>query len=95
MPQEDMYTVLARDLTNRAWAYRTDESVLDRDQGKWAFAVEQCAGRLRSEAAMKRVLNAFERTVNESKPLMNELLAVLHDVKEMYRDEAAENPSVQ
>jgi hypothetical protein len=62
MSLRDQYRIQAQDRTNRAWAYpkNSPQGVSERDQAKWEYAVEECAGRLRADAALRSMAEALD-----------------------------------
>lgn len=83
MAIDDRFRVEAQDRTNRAWAYREGEDTLDRDQAKWEYAVEQCTGRLRAEAALSTLSEAIIGFVAGTKPVMETMLGALHQAQKI------------
>jgi hypothetical protein len=81
---EDGFTKQARDETNRAWAYRDGEDVLERDQAKWEYAVEQRACRLRAEASVLSLVDALHRFLTQHLGMVESLRVVLANTREAY-----------
>jgi DNA-binding XRE family transcriptional regulator len=80
---EDRYTEQARKDTDRVWAYQPDKRMLERNQAKWQYALEQRAGRLRAEAALLLVTGTLDRALKQGKPVVDSLVAALRDVQIM------------
>ena len=84
---QDEYAERAKDDTNRAWAYREGEDVLERDQAKWEYAVENRAAHLRYHALALRLSHALEEFIRGHKEGMDRLFATVEEARQALKDD--------
>jgi len=96
MVLRDEYRIQAQQTTNHAWAYPkgADQGLIERDQDKWEYAVEECAGRLRAEAALRAIGEALDHYIRQHRPLLDEMLGALHQANKLLGPDPAPGGSV-
>jgi hypothetical protein len=95
MASRDSFRIAAEDYTNRAWAYRAGEDPLERDQAKWEYAAEECAGRLRAEAALRVITEAIRTQAEGSAPLRDVMLGAMRQANKILDGGSPSKPRPQ